>query len=424
MDYSYIFGRPVLGGELGYNVNFTSLSRNQASFDPITQTASLNSLCLPTTADPAARIPANCLMRGMPGTYSRMSAEAHWRRSVTDSYGQVFTPFASMRGDFASLSVKSDPGVSNYLPTGDSTEIRAMPTVGMEYRYPFVNVQSWGTQTIEPIAQLIVRPNEPQIGRLPNEDSQSLIFDDSNSASRDNKFTGWDRIEGGGRANVGVQYTAQANRGGFINALFGQSYQLFGINSFAVADATNTGLGSGLDTARSDYVARLSFQPDRTYTFTTRLPLRRIGFHGPPLRGREPGQLSTVGSSTMLYGHYAAQPQLGFLTARQGVLGSLSYKLNANWVASTALRYDLEANQVQQYQVGVGYIDDCFILALNYITDYGYSGNPTTDHRIMLQMSLRTLGSTGGDSRPLETRAVLDLQAKVATREMQWDIPC
>ena len=35
-------------------------------------------------------------------------------------------------------------------------------------------MQSWGTQTIEPIAQVILRPNETEIGKLPNEDSQSL----------------------------------------------------------------------------------------------------------------------------------------------------------------------------------------------------------------------------------------------------------
>ena len=49
-----------------------------------------------------------------------------------------------------------------------------MPTVGLEYRYPFISVQSWGTQTIEPIAQIIARPNETQIGRWPNEDAQSF----------------------------------------------------------------------------------------------------------------------------------------------------------------------------------------------------------------------------------------------------------
>ena len=123
-----------------------------------------------------------------------------------------------------------------------------MPTVGLEYRYPFINVQPWGTTTIEPIAQVIIRPNESYAGKLPNEDAQSMVFDTSNLFSVD-KFSGYDRVEGGGRANVGVQATTQFDRGGSVNALFGQSYQLFGLNSFAVADVTNTGVDSGLQNA-------------------------------------------------------------------------------------------------------------------------------------------------------------------------------
>ena len=61
---------------------------------------------------------------------------------------------------------------------------------------------------------------------------------------------------------------------------------------------------------------------------------------------------------------------------------------------SGAARYDLNANKVSQTQIGLGYVDDCFILALNYITDYTYSGNATADHRIMFQIGLRTLGGT------------------------------
>ena len=91
-----------------------------------------------------------------------------------------------------------------------------MPTVGLEYRYPFINVQPWGTTTIEPIAQVIIRPNETYAGRLPNEDAQSMVFDASNLFSVD-KFSGYDRVEGGGRANVGVQATTQFDRGGTIN---------------------------------------------------------------------------------------------------------------------------------------------------------------------------------------------------------------
>src|SRR5262249_60224703 len=97
---------------------------------------------------------------------------------------------------------------------------------------PFILPHSLGTQTIHPIAQVILRPNETAIGKIPNEDAQSMIFSDANLLSLD-KFSGYDRVEGGGRANVAVQYTAQFNRGGYVDALFGQSYQLFGKNSFA-----------------------------------------------------------------------------------------------------------------------------------------------------------------------------------------------
>ena len=59
-----------------------------------------------------------------------------------------------------------------------------------------------------------------------------------------------------------------------------------------------------------------------------------------------------------------------------------------------AARYDLEAGKFDQTRVGLGYIDDCFMMSLNYITDYSYSGNAETNHTVMLQMSLRTLGGS------------------------------
>ncbi len=393
VDYAYTFAHPVLGGELGYSINLTSLSRQAASFDPISQAAVIGTLCTTATADPAVKIPANCLLRGVPGTYSRFSAETHWRTQYIDSFGQVFTPFVSVRADAAALSVKSDPGVSNYIETGDNTVMRAMPTIGLEYRYPFIGVQSWGTQTIEPIAQIIVRPDEPSIGRLPNEDAQSLVFDDSNLFKVD-KFSGWDRVEGGGRANVGMQYTAQFNRGGSVNVLFGQSYQLFGTNSFAVGDVTNTGLGSGLDTNRSDYVARIAYQPNKLYSLISRFRFDENDFtlHRLEIEGRANFDRWSV---SVLYGNYDAQPQLGFLDRREGVLTSSSVKLSTNWVLSSAARYDIEHGKFNQTRIGLGYIDDCFIMGLNYVTDYSYSGNVQANHTVMLQMSLRTLGGTG-----------------------------
>ena len=391
IDYTYTFDHPVMGGELGYNINFTSLSRTDANFDAITKSALTTGTCT-QTADPAVKNTGSCLLRGIPGTYSRFSAETHWRRSITDQFGQVFTPFASVRADAASMQISNQPGVSNYLNTGETDLVRAMPTLGMEYRYPFINLQSWGTQTVEPIGQVILRPNETQVGRWANEDAQSLIFDDSN-LFRVDKFSGWDRVEGGGRANYGAQYTAQFNQGGFVNMLFGQSYQLFGQNSFAQGGSTNTGLGSGLDTRNSDYVARASYQPNSTYKFTSRFRFDNDRF---TVRRTELETSATFNrwNVSLLYGDYAAQPELGFLDRRQGVLGASSVKLDANWVLLGAARFDLNAKKFDQTRIGIGYVDECFILALNYITNYTYSGNVSSNHAVMLQLSLRTLGGT------------------------------
>jgi LPS-assembly protein len=390
IDHDYVFNNPIFGGELSFHNNLISLSRDTANFDPISQAAINGALCSPTTADPALINTNNCLLRGVPGNYTRLSSEWTWKRTVIDAYGQMFTPFLMVRGDAANMTITDQTGVSNYINIGETNLGRVMPTAGLEYRYPLINVQSWGTQTVEPIAQLIMRPNETQVGSFPNEDAQSLIFDDSN-LFKVNKFSGWDRLEGGGRANLGVQYTAQFNRGGNVNLLFGQSYQLFGLNSFALGGLTNTGLNSGLDTSQSDYVARASYQPNASFTFTSRF---RFGQDDFTLQRTELETIANFGrwTTTVMYGSYAAQPALGLPYRREGILGTARVKLNPNWLVMAGGGYDLRTNQVTQTQIGLGYIDDCLILALNYITSYAYSGSRSVNHTYMMQVSLRTLG--------------------------------
>jgi LPS-assembly protein len=401
VDYSNVLNQSILGGEFSYKFNMTSLTRDNAAFtaintkiDPLTGLSPCNAL----SADIAERTRSNCLMNGVPGTYTRVTGEAQWRRSYTDSFGQIFTPFAMLRVDAIDASISNQPGVSNFLPPGDTQALRVMPTIGLEYRYPFINVQPWGTTTIEPIAQIIIRPNETYAGKLPNEDAQSMNFDASNLFSVD-KFSGYDRVEGGGRANVGVQATTQFDRGGSVKVLFGQSYQLFGLNSFAVADVTNTGVDSGLAKTKSDYVTSVSYSPNRTYTFSTRARLDEdtLNVQRFEAEGRATFDRWSV---SLMYGNYAAQPNLGYLTRREGLLGSGSIKLASNWVVTGGARWDLEANKINQYTVGAGYVDDCFVLGLNYVTSYSYITNqstpPVLSHAIMFQIGLRTLGNSTG----------------------------
>ena len=103
IDYSNVINSPIFGGEFSYKTNFTSLTRNDAAFDPITTLANTNSLCTNTSADPLARMPTQCLLRGMPGTYtpchgrSAMAAVVHrpLRRNL-DAVRDRFAPTPSM----------------------------------------------------------------------------------------------------------------------------------------------------------------------------------------------------------------------------------------------------------------------------------------------------------------------------------------
>jgi LPS-assembly protein len=70
-------------------------------------------------------------------------------------------------------------------------------------------------------------------------------------------------------------------------------------------------------------------------------------------------------------------------------------KLTGNWIALGSVRYDIENDRFDQARVGIGYVDDCFMLSVNWLSGYTYTTTSTTpvqDNTVMLQFSLRTLG--------------------------------
>ena len=140
IDYAYTFEQPVFNGELGYVVNFTSLSRQTASYDAISHNAVINNWCGLINADTAMKISVNCLLRGMPGTYSRVSAETTWRSQYIDP---VRPGDHAVRLDARRRRRGIGPEPDRRLELPDArrqpTSRRLMPTVGVEYRYPFVS---------------------------------------------------------------------------------------------------------------------------------------------------------------------------------------------------------------------------------------------------------------------------------------------
>lgn len=406
LDYSKTLGESVFGGQFSYDINFTSLTRDEidlratsAAYAPLFPTLydGPTNQCDPArVAAVGATLRDACLMRGMVGSYSRLSGVVDWRRTFIDNAGQMWTPFFNMQLDVASVQAQAED--SPWLPGGDQQLFRAMPAVGLEYRYPFISAETWGTQTIEPIAQVIIRPDETDIGKFPNEDAQSLIFDDTNLFEV-SKYSGYDRVEGGGRANVGIQYTANFNNGGQINALFGQSYQLFGQNSYAYEDMANTGAESGLETDASDYVARLYYQPDKNFSIINRFRFDQADWSVERYEIEGRAVVNEKLTVSALYGLYTAQPELGYYEEREGILGVGTLKLDSNWTLRAGARYNLNLDEVDYTLFGIAYADECFGIALSYRSDYTESGNRERVDTVLVTISLKTLGEAGFSSQ-------------------------
>ncbi|WP_112662973.1 LPS-assembly protein LptD [Microvirga flavescens] len=426
VDYNKrINGPEGIGGEIALDVNITSLSRQAAQFQqiPLKTTAlfGLYGTCAVFSHE-------TCLVRGISGSASRASANLSWRREFIDPVGQVWTPFTYLRADGFAFSPRftgfQNPELRNFLSGDDDYALRAMPAIGLDYRFPFVaDIGDIGRQVIEPIAQIIARPNETRIGRLPNEDAQSLVFDDTSIFEWD-KFSGYDRAEGGVRANIGIQYTVTNNQDFNANILFGQSYQVAGRNSFTPGDLANVGRDSGLESTDSDYVGRFKIAPTKNIAFVTRGRFDNEDF---TLNRLEAGLTANLNpwvpvSASVIYARYGAQPELGFPTRREGVLSSATWNITENWFVTGSLLLDLDRylvardTFVQNYlknpatavynrqdyayvssmSLGLGYMDECTTFTLNYSSaprDVAVStGEKNRNQTISFTLELRTLG--------------------------------
>ncbi len=355
IDYNYIFSDPVLGGELSFDTNIMSLTRDDNGTDS-----------------------------------NRLVTEVKWRKQIIDRRGQVITPFANARGDIYDNSSFVDPWTGEAESGG--TTLRGTASAGVEYRFPFVRNTASAAHIFEPIAQVIARPTTVDQFDVPNEDSRSLVFDDTLLFDLD-KFSGYDRIESGTRANVGVRYTLQRYSGGYAQAVFGQSYQIAGDNDFT-AD-------SGLGTDTSDYVAGVYIQPLRYFGFVAQARFDEDDFS---VRRTDLSATASYGAArgSVVYANLNAQPTLGIPTDREEVQGSGSLRLVENWYLVGKMRYDIEGSQRISDSLGIKYADDCFALTVTYEETFIRDRDIEPNESVMVRFEFKHLGAfdlrTGIDS--------------------------
>ena len=400
-DYSYTPDEPVYGGELNFDLNARVINRSEL--------------------DDFLEVP---VIRGLEGTNSRLTAEAEWKKSLITDAGLVITPMFDMRGDglAANLSPDSVAAINSmasdlnglaYSPEGNiyngvvadirSAYTRFMATAGLELRWPVLFSMTGSSHVLEPMAQLFARPDERFAGELgiPNEDAQSFVFDATTLFERD-KFSGYDRIEGGTRANLGLRYSGSFANGWTTNALFGQSYHLAGENSFASPDLVNAGAFSGLETDTSDYVGLVGFATPNGISASASsrldeqtLEMRRTEF--------KTGYTTALFSVTARYAFIQAQPLYGFPENRQEMTLGASTRVHPNWLVFGSGTYDFEADTLVRDAVGFSYGDECFTYTMTFSESRDRITRDTTQN-VGFNISFRTLGDFGTNSSSFSTQ--------------------
>lgn len=430
LDYDKRIHKPsFLGGELEFNVNVTSLTRDTAAF---TQLPAQKNYLITTPGYSlydgcAVYDKNNCLVRGLAGNVSRATAQVSWRRNIIDPIGQIWTPYASLRADVFAINPDTsgiiNSRVSTIADSSDEVFGRVMPAIGLMYRYPFVAKTDWGTHIIEPVAQIVARPNETNSLRIANEDSQSLVFDANNLFEWQGKFSGYDRVEGGTRANVGALYTGRFGKEAYANLLVGQSFQLGGRNSYATGDLLNTGLDSGLQTSSSDIVARAQVSPMKGFFLTGATRLNSTTFEAQRIDAAATYSTGVV-TASVGYARYEPQPDLGIPRRREGLSLNGSLLVTPNWRVRAGVLFDLDKYkydrelwrnayasalaastaipaypttgpfQTASTSLGINYTDECTVFDVSYSQSYAdRQAGATKDTRtVMFRLELRTLG--------------------------------
>ena len=385
LDYQKTADEPVGGGQLSLAVNTRTIVRETDHF----------------TA--GGTLP----LLGQGGTNSRLTAEAEWKKTYITSAGLVVTPSVHLRAD----GIHNDPDAASVGKIGTlatalgapadirSSYFRGMPTAGLEVRYPILFSKAGGSSfVVEPIAQLFVRPDEPQAGTvgIPNEDAQSFVFDAATLFERD-KYSGYDRVEGGTRANFGVRFAASYANGWSSNALAGQSYHLSGTNSFATPDLVHAGASSGLETSTSDFVAMAGLaSPDGlSASVSGRFDERNFTMRRAEVKAAYATRPITLAGR---YTFIQAQPLYGLPLDRQEVEASTTIRFADNWRAFGSGTYDIQSDKLVSGTLGLGYDDECFSYALFMNETRSVLGTQPVERSIGFNVKLRTLGEFGSDT--------------------------
>jgi len=329
------------------------------------------------TADASAL----ALYRETGSDQTRLSTELGWHVPYIAPAGDTYTLRATLRGDGYYVRDVFDR-VTNTSFTGFKS--RAIPQVSMEWRYPLARSGPTVTQHLEPIVQGVWSPIGQNSIQISNEDSRDFEFDDTNLFS-EQRFTGFDLVEGGARINYGLRWSAYGETGQSISALIGQSYRFHKDNVFSEA--------SGLNGHFSDYVGRILYRPSNYLDFSYRFRLDHSNFS--PERSEVSASLGTdlfrLGANYIFIKQTdPTTPEFG---DREELYAFFDTRLSKYWRLTATHREDLGLGGGSiRSSIGIVYEDECFIFGLDVADDNTEDRDFQSGFSVILRFTLKTIG--------------------------------
>ena len=315
----------------------------------------------------------------------RLVLKGGWRFPYTSRIGAKYTFNLGLRAD--GYHVSNFPNAQEAGGVVNGFEGRLLPEIYLDWRLPLIRSLGRSLLIVEPIGQLVWRPNGGNNTRIPNEDSLAFEFDDLNLFSVD-RFPGLDRYEGGARFNYGLRSEVSSIFMPDAEILVGQVIR-------AKVDDTYSD-GTGLNQSLSDIVGRFTIAPSRLISLLHRFRLDRKN-----LTTRSSSLQATVGTDwlngSVQYMKLSDGPTDGLPVSLEQINLSLGQRVGRYWRGSLSLSRDLgDSGGTLSNGIAVTYQHDC-ITVNTFANRYYTKGSLVRPDTVVgFSVSLKNLGQSFG----------------------------
>ncbi|MGF6860781.1 LPS-assembly protein [Rhodobacteraceae bacterium MBR-64] len=314
----------------------------------------------------------------------RLTTGLNWRRNWTLPNGML----AGLLGDLSTehYQIEDDDTLGHSVN-------RITPAAAVELRWPFVKTTATGVaHVIEPVAQLVW--SEANNGKVPNEDSELVEFDEGNLFDL-TRYPGVDRREDGLRSNVGIGWTRRDPAGWSIGTTVGRVFRFTQKSQFSNA--------SGLSGSQSDWLAAVRFEGQDGLSLINRTLLDdTLSLAMNELRLDWRGRRVDLATTFVYLSRDRAENRLD----RSSELAiDAAYRFTDTWTGKATGRYDFSADEATRAGVGIQFRNDCTTVDLSLSRRFTSSDNvrPTTDFAISVSLA----GFGGSDRAPGPSRCGL-----------------